>query len=82
MYFQNYARQRCVEPSLEKALRRYKGVKSKLPKQVQNNHKKVSRRNQTYTEKRNAIRQELYGEASDRELDSRCFNGIGIDKFI
>jgi hypothetical protein len=58
-----------VEPSLEKALRRYKGVKLKLPKQVQNNHKKVSRRNQTYTEKRNAIQQELYGEVSDKELE-------------
>jgi hypothetical protein len=64
-----YVHRKSIEPSLEKAFRRYKGVKSNLSKQDQINHKKVSGKNHTYTEKRNAIRQELYGEVSDKELE-------------
>jgi hypothetical protein len=62
--------QKEINPSLRKTLRVYKGGKLKLHKQAQNGYKKVSNRNQRYADKRGAIRQELYGEVSVKELET------------
>jgi hypothetical protein len=64
-----HCRQKRIDPSVRKAFRVYKGGKLKLPKKTQNCHKKIFNKNQRYADKCSVIRQELYDEVFDKELE-------------
>jgi hypothetical protein len=50
-----HCRQKRIDPNLRKTFRVYKGGKLKIPKEARNGHRKVSNRNQRYTDKRSSM---------------------------
>jgi hypothetical protein len=59
---------KIMDANLRKAFRVYKGGKLKLPKQVQVSQKGLHHKDGIKSNKRSVMRQELYGEVSDKEL--------------